>query len=278
MSLKLNTASGSVTLVPEDALGNTNITIPRSGYAAIADTAVTGDMTAENITMSGNLTVNGTTTTVSSTNTVVADGLMELANGTTGVPVNDTGIVIERGDSDNAFIGFDESEDKFVIGTGSFTGADTGDLTITTGTLLANIQGQVTVNGPLDIEEVKEKVTASTSTSGTIDFNLGDHAIVNFTADQTANRTINFRGDSSTTLNSIMETGQSMTTSIVMKQGTTAYYLNAYQIDGAAVTPKWSGGDAPSEGNASSLDVYSFTMIKTADATFTVLASQTQYA
>jgi hypothetical protein len=63
-----------------------------------------------------------------------------------------------------------------------------------------------------------------------------------------------------------------------LTQGSTAYYLNAYQVDGSTVTPKWSGGEAPTEGNASGIDVYTFTIIKTADATFTVLASQTQFA
>ena len=130
----------------------------------------------------------------------------------------------------------------------------------------------------LDIEEVKEKVTAQTSTTGTINFDFLTQAIENYTADQTANRTINFRGDSSTTLNNTMDTGQSMTCTIIMKQGSTAYYLNAYQIDGTTITPEWSGGTAPSAGNASSLDVYTFTIIKTASATFTVLASQTQFA
>jgi hypothetical protein len=136
----------------------------------------------------------------------------------------------------------------------------------------------VTVDGPLDIEEVKEKVAPSTSTTGTSNFDLADQAIVNFTANQTANRTINFRGNSSTTLNSIMNIDQSMTCTAIMKQGTTAYYLNAYQVDGSTVTPKWSGGSAPTAGNSDSLDVYTFTIIKTADATFTVLASQTQFA
>ena len=130
----------------------------------------------------------------------------------------------------------------------------------------------------MDIEEVKEKVTAQTSTTGTINFDLTTQAIENYTANQTANRTINFRGDSGTTLNSIMAVGQSMTCTLVMKQGGSAYYLNAYQIDGSTITPEWQGGSAPTAGNASSLDVYTFTIIKTADATFTVLASQTQFA
>lgn len=151
----------------------------------------------------------------------------------------------------------------------SSTGVDITGVALTDG---------VTINGPLEIEEVKEKVTAQTSTTGTINFDFLTQVIENYTADQTANRTINFRGDGSTALNVVMTTGQSMTCTLVMKEGSTAYYLNAYQVDGSTITPKWSGGSAPTEGNASSLDVYTFTIIKTADATFTVLATQTQFA
>ena len=99
---------------------------------------------AGNLTVAGNFTVSGDTTTLSSTNTVITDKLYELANGTTGTPSGDAGIVIERGNQSNAFIGYDESEDKFKVGVGTFTGASTGNLTITTGTLLANIEGNVT--------------------------------------------------------------------------------------------------------------------------------------
>ena len=87
-----------------------------------------------NLTVTGNLTVNGSTTTLSTTNSVIEDKLIELSTGTTGTPSGDIGIVGERGSSDNVFIGFDESADEFVVGTGSFTGATTGDLTITKGT------------------------------------------------------------------------------------------------------------------------------------------------
>ena len=115
------------------------------GQAVSTSSDVTfGDIAATDLTLSGNLTVNGTTTTASSTNTVIADTLIELGNGTSGTPANDSGFVIERGSSDNAFIGFDESADKFTMGTGSFTGASTGNLTITTGTLVANLEGNVT--------------------------------------------------------------------------------------------------------------------------------------
>ena len=117
------------------------------GQAVATNSDVTfADIAATDLTLSGNLTVNGTTTTASSTNTVIADTLIELGNGTSGTPANDSGFVIERGSADNAFIGFDESADKFTVGTGSFTGASTGNLTITTGTLVANIEGNLTGN------------------------------------------------------------------------------------------------------------------------------------
>ena len=131
----------------------------------------------------------------------------------------------------------------------------------------------VTVDGTLDIEEVYEYVNTFTSTTGTFTFDTTAQGVSYLTANQTANRTINF-----TNVNANLAVGQSVTGSILSTQGTTAYYFNAYQVDGSTVTPKWSGGSAPTGGNASSIDVYTFTIIKTADATFTVLASQTQFA
>ena len=109
--------------------------------------SVAGNKTfSNNVVVSGNLTVNGTTTTLNTTNSVVKDALIELGNGTSGSPANDAGLVIERGSSDNAFIGWDESVNKFTIGTGTFTGASTGDLSLTTATLVGNLEGAVTGN------------------------------------------------------------------------------------------------------------------------------------
>ena len=118
-----------------------------------------------------------------------------------------------------------------------------------------------------------EGTTTATSTTGTIAFDTTAQGVEFYTADQTANRTINFSN-----VNANLAIGKSVTCAVLMTQGSTAYYLNAYQVDGGAVTPKWQGGEAPTEGNASSIDSYGFTIIKTADATFTVLASQTQFA
>lgn len=133
-------------------------------------------------------------------------------------------------------------------------------------------------DGEVVVNQVFEKVTTDTSTSGTINFDVNAQAVQFFTANQTANRTINFRADSSNSLNDTLAIGQSVTLAVMATQGSTAYYLNTYQIDGTGVTPKWSGGEAPSEGNASGIDVYTFTIVKTASATYTVLASQTQFA
>jgi hypothetical protein len=74
-----------------------------------------------------------------------------------------------------------------------------------------------------------------------------------------------------------MATGQAITIAFLVTQGATAYYNNALQIDGASVTPKYQGGTAWTAGNASGIDVYTYTIIKTASATYTVLASQTQF-
>ena len=137
---------GTNSAITQAVIDNVNINGAQIGHTddtdliTLADQAVT---IAGSLTLSGGLTVNGTTTTVATTNTVVSDSLIELANGTSGSPSNDAGIVIERGSANNAFMGFDESADKFIVGTGTFTGASTGDLTITTGTLVANLEGNV---------------------------------------------------------------------------------------------------------------------------------------
>ena len=147
----------------------------------------------------------------------------------------------------------------------SDAGAATFNSTITT--------TGVDVNGPLQTEEIYEKVNIATATSGTITFVTNEYAVLYYTANQTANRTINFSN-----VNASLSIGQSLTCAVLLAQGSTAYYLNSFQVDGSSVTPKWQGGSAPSSGNASGIDSYSFTIIKTANATFTVLASQTQYA
>ena len=148
-----------------DIAGGTGVTTTGSGNTltvAIGQPVATSDnVQFANVVATGNLTVNGTTTTINTTNTTVTDSLVEYGTGTSGTPANDAGIVIERGDEANAFMGFDESANKFTVGTGTFTGASTGNLSITTGTLVANIEGatvsttgNITVGGTVDGRDV----------------------------------------------------------------------------------------------------------------------------
>jgi hypothetical protein len=157
----------------------------------------------------------------------------------------------------------------------SATGDDTNiDLNITPKGI-----GRATFNGGGKIQQTAEKVTTeATAATGTVNYDVLTQAVWNFTTDASANWTLNIRGDGSNTLNSIMDTGESITIAHIVSQGGTAYYNSAVQIDGSGVTPEWQGGSAPDSGNTNSLDTYSYTIIKTADATFTVLASLTQFA
>ena len=99
-----------------------------------------------------------------------------------------------------------------------------------------------------------------------------------YTSNSTGNWTLNVRGDGSTTLNSLLTTGDAITVVFMATNGATPYYATALTIDGSAVTPKFQNGVAFAAGNASSIDIYTYTIIKTANATFTVLAGQTKFA
>jgi len=119
---------------------------------------------------------------------------------------------------------------------------------------------------------------SATAATGTVNVDTVTSTAVYYTSNASANWTFNFRGDGSTSLDSVLTTGDSITVAFAVTNGATARYPTAFQVDGSAVTPKWQGGSAPTSGNASSVDVYVFTVVKTASATFTVFASQTQFA
>lgn len=141
------------------------------------------------------------------------------------------------------------------------------------------VAGRVTFNGGGKIQQTAEKITISaTAATGTINFDVTTQAILYYTTDASGNYTLNIRGDASNTLNSIMDTGESLTVVHMVTNGGTAYYNNAVQVDGSSVTPEWQGGSAPTGGNTNSVDIYSYTVVKTGDAAFTVFASQTQFA
>jgi hypothetical protein len=107
-------------------------------------------------------------------------------------------------------------------------------------------------------------------------FYIQSGSVQYYTSNASTNWTLNIAFSSGTSLNTALAINQSVTFTLVTTQTTTAYYNSAVTIDGTSVTPKWIGG-APTAGNASGLDVYRFAVIKTASATYTVLASLTQY-
>jgi len=125
----------------------------------------------------------------------------------------------------------------------------------------------------------EETVTVSASAAtGTINFDCLTNTTLFYTLDATANFTLNFRGNSSTTLNSILSNGQSITCLFLNTNGATAFYPTAFQIDGSAITPKWSGGSEPTSGKTNSINAYSFSIIKTGASTYTVLAGTGDFA
>lgn len=122
-------------------------------------------------------------------------------------------------------------------------------------------------------------VISAIAATGTVDVDIADTSVTYYTTDASANFTLNFRGNATTTAASYIQTNEAVTHVFLNTNGATAYYPTAYQIDGAAGTPIWQGGTAPTAGNASSVDAYSFTIIKTAATpTYKILASQTQFA
>ena len=151
--------------------------------------------------------------------------------------------------------------------------------TINTGTIATPaITGGTSTNTVLVSPEERTTVSATAAT-GTINFDAVTQSVLYYTTNSSANWTLNVRGSSGTTLNSMLATGDSITVVFLATNGSTAYYPTAYQIDGVAVTPKWQGGTAPTAGNASSIDAYSLTIIKTASTpTYTIIASQTKFA
>jgi hypothetical protein len=171
---------------------------------------------------------------------------------------------------------YDGSSHSFKIsGVAVSTITSTGQAV--TGTL--STTGVTTLGAYANVYELLEKATITASApTATTNFDLVTQAVQYYTSNSTTNFTLNIRGNSTTTLNTMLAVGQSATFALMISNST-AYYPTAYTIDGTSVTPKWGGGTAPTGGNASSIDVYVLTVIKTASTpTYVVLANQTKYA
>jgi hypothetical protein len=161
----------------------------------------------------------------------------------------------------------------------------TGNMFIATGsrlgigTLTPNVA--LHVNGTTIISETIEKANTAAvafGSSSPMNFDVFSQPILFFTTNSSANVAINFRANSTTTLESLLANGQSMTLTALVTNGSTPYYVTGVSIDSSPQTVKWAGGTAPTSGNPSSVDLYSFTLIKTAPITYTVLGSVQKYS
>lgn len=236
------------------------------------------------VTSTGNLTLGGTLSGVSLATQV--SGTLPVGNGGTGA----TSLT-----ANNVILGNGTSAVQVVAPSTSGNVLTSNGTTWQSSALPAGVSlsadntwtGKQTFNGTTSklatkLFNASEAIyIIASAAGGSTTFRVTDYgSILYFTNNSTSNYQVSIIGNDSNSLNSIMSVGESLTLAYLAPNGGTAYYLTQIQVDGttSGVTTKWQGGTAPTSGNASSIDVYTFTVIKTASATFTVLASQTKFA
>jgi len=242
-----------------------------------ADVTLTTTNGAANQARSAVLLCTGARTTVKTITAPAQSKAYIVINATTGgfgVKVvgsgPTTGLTIGTGEK--SLIAWNGSDFVLVSSTGISTS------TANTFTATQTFSGSSSVLAMILNDAAEVATVSATAATGTINYDITTQSVLFFTANASANWTVNFRASSGTSLNTAMTTGQSMTAAFLVTQGATAYYNSVVQVDGTTVTPKYQGGTAPTAGNASSVDIYMYTIIKTAAATFSVFASQTRFA
>lgn len=133
------------------------------------------------------------------------------------------------------------------------------------------------VYGFSGVPAIYESATIDPSApGGTVNYNVLDQSVLQYTSNPTSNWTLNVRGNSSTALSSIITTGQALTVTLIVTQGATAYYSTAFTIDGVSYIPKWQGS-APTAGVASKTEIYTYAMIKTSTG-YNVFATKSVFS
>jgi hypothetical protein len=141
----------------------------------------------------------------------------------------------------------------------------------------SSLQGNSTSLAAIFTNAAETINVSATAATGTINYYVNSQSVLYYTTAASANWTVNVAFSSTASLNSALATGQVVTVTFLVTQGGTAYYNNTFKVDNVTVTPKWQGGTAPTGGNVSGIDSYTYTIIKTGSAAFTVLASLTQF-
>ena len=203
---------------------------------------------------------------------------------------NGNDIIIDNGgaiddDSNNEYIKFSKTASAVneitlanaATGNSPIISATGGDTNVGITLTPKGDLGRITNNGETKIFGVFENATISTTYITTFTYDILTQAVYFQNVNLGSNFTVNLRGNASTALNAALATGESATVALLVKQDNTTFFNNVIQIDGTTVTAIYQGGTAPTAGNASSTDVYTYTAIKTAASTYTVLASQTQF-
>ena len=164
-------------------------------------------------------------------------------------------------------------------GNGLSGGGSSGSVTLSVDTAVTlTTTNTLAVQNKIFISPEERTTVSATAATGTIAYDAVTQSVLYYTSNASANWTLNIRGNSTTTLSSLLAVGDAITVTFLVTNGSTAYYPTALQIDGSAVTPKYQGGTAWAAGNVSSIDAYVYTVIKTAATpTYTVFASQTQF-
>jgi hypothetical protein len=164
----------------------------------------------------------------------------------------------------------------------SYSAPTLGSTSIGSGATVTTVAGLTltspTLESPVLIGPDERWSVSATAATGTVNLDVLTSGILYYTSNATGNWTLNVRGSSSASLNSVLATNDSITVVFFVTNGGTAYYQTALNIDGSAVTPKWQNGTVPSAGNTNSIDIYSFTIVKTGNAAFTAFGSQTKFA
>ena len=224
---------------------------------------------SDNFTVGGNLSVTGTSTL---TGNVTAPTQSSSDNST---KVATTAFVTTKVGTLGTIA--TQNANAVAITGGTVDGTTLGATTASSGAFTTlSSTGSTTFKALITAGETT--TVSATAATGTINYDVLTQGVLYFTSNASANWTVNVRGNSGTSLNSLMAVGETRTITFLVPQGSTAYYQSAFTIDGSSVTPKWQLGVTPSSGNASSIDVYVFSILKTASATYTVLASQTKFA